>query len=156
MKPASALLLLFAATSLSAHEPAGDAPHPGHSTDYVMKLEQLEEIDAAPGESIHLMRGDVHGFDSLSLILTDTQPCGGPPIHTHETEEAHVLYEGCAVYLIGDERFTVHGPYVARVPAGVPHTFMNCGKDPLRLTAVFPSSHYTFAFVKESPLCTVK
>ncbi|MGH8601674.1 MAG: cupin domain-containing protein [Gammaproteobacteria bacterium] len=156
MKPASAFLLLLAAASTNAHEPDSAAPHPDHSTNYVMKLEQLEHINAAPGESIHLMRGDAHGFDSLSVILTDTQPCGGPPIHTHETEEAHVLYEGCAVYLIGADRFTVHGPYVARVPAGVPHTFMNCGKEPLRLTAVFPSAHYTFSFVEESPLCQVK
>ena len=139
--------LAYCAVSQGA-EPSGPA-----DTDYVLKLEQLERIAAAPGEDIFLMKGAEHGFDNLSLILTETQPCGGPPVHVHESEEAHVLYEGCAEYLIGDHHFTVQGPYVARVPANVPHTFKNCGKDMMRLTAIFPTSDYTFRFVRPSPLC---
>jgi mannose-6-phosphate isomerase-like protein (cupin superfamily) len=141
-------VLSLISLSAAAHDPEAK-----QRSNYVFKLNELEHIEAAPGESIELLRGDKHGFDSLSFVLTTTLPCGGPPVHVHKTEEAHVLYEGCAEYLIGSERFTVHGPYVARVPAGVPHTFMNCGKDPLHLTAVFPTSHYSFEFVKPSPLC---
>ena len=31
------------------------------------------------------MNGADHGFESLSFILTETQPGGDPPLHTHET-----------------------------------------------------------------------
>jgi len=149
------LALLIAGLAVSAVS-YGDASSKADKTNYVLKLEQLERIQAAPGEDILLMKGAEHGFESLSLILTETQPCGGPPVHVHESEEAHVLYEGCAEYLIGESHFTVQGPYVARVPAKVPHTFKNCGKDMMRLTAIFPTSNYTFKFVKPSPLCTTK
>lgn len=98
------------------------------------------------------MRGDVHGFDDLSIIMTDTSPKGGPPLHTHESEEAHVVHEGVVEYVIGSERFTANGPYVARVPAGVPHTFVNAGSSQLKLVAVFPDSHYTFKYVGPNPL----
>jgi mannose-6-phosphate isomerase-like protein (cupin superfamily) len=157
MKISSVALLALLTLPAYGHDaPKNKAAGAADGTNYVLKLEQLEHIDAAPGESIYLMRGSEHGFDSLSLILTETQPCGGPPIHVHESEEAHVLFEGCAEYLIGDKHFTAYGPYVARVPAGVPHTFMNCGKEDLHLTAIFPTSHYTFKFLKPSPLCTQK
>lgn len=122
------------------------------SSDYVLKMDQLERIDAGPGEDIHLMRGDQHGFDSLSIIMTDTSPKGGPPLHAHESEEAHVVYEGAVEYVIGERRFVAQGPYVARVPAGVPHTFVNAGDKQLRLVAVFPDSNYTFKYLGPNPL----
>lgn len=127
------------------------APVPATS-DYVLRLDQLEHIDAGPGEDIHLMRGDRHGFDSLSIIMTDTSPKGGPPLHVHDSEEAHVVYEGVVEYVVGSRRFTANGPYVARVPAGVPHTFVNAGSAQLRLVAVFPDSNYTFKVVGPNPL----
>jgi len=33
-------------------------------------------------------------------------------------------------YVVGNRRFTVTAPYVARVPAGVAHTFVNAGTTP--------------------------
>jgi mannose-6-phosphate isomerase-like protein (cupin superfamily) len=67
-------------------------------------------------------------------------------------EEAHVLLEGTVKYQIGDKTFTVHGPYVARVPAGVPHTFMNAGTTPFNLIAVFPSKHPSSKRIGPNPL----
>ena len=128
------------------------APVAPATSNYVLKLDQLERIDAGPGEDIHLMRGDKHGFDSLSIIMTDTAPKGGPPLHTHESEEAHVVYEGDVEYVIGAKRFTAKGPYVARVPAGIPHTFVNAGTTQLNLVAIFPDSNYTFKYVGPNPL----
>jgi len=153
MKVTGALLFAVVASVALAHDLPKESKSKDGGTNYVLKLEQLEAIDAGPGEKIHLMRGNEHGFEDLSLILTETQPCGGPPVHTHDSEEAHVLLEGCAEYLIGEQYFTAHGPYIARVPSGVPHAFMNCGKDILHLTAIFPTSHYTFKYVKPNPLC---
>lgn len=95
-----ALMLSLAAIPLAVF--AHDAEHQeGSSTalvepssDYVVKLEEMTAINAGKGEKIHLLRGDEHGFRSLSFILTETAPGGGPPLHTHESEEAHVLTSG--------------------------------------------------------------
>lgn len=140
--------------------PAAVSPEHNHAeragstsgSDYVLQFSQLGPLDAGPGERIYLMRGERHGFDALSLIITETQPQGGPPLHTHESEEAHVLYDGTVTYQIGDKRFTVSGPYVARVPAGVPHTFINAGSRVFNLTCAFPTKDYTFTFVAPNPL----
>lgn len=129
-------------------EPAGASP----SSDYVVKLEQMTAIEAGKGEKIFLLRGNEHGFKSLSFILTETAPGGGPPLHTHESEEAHVLTSGTMSYVIGDQAFVVSAPYILRVPANVPHTFINAGTTPLALTAVFGSANYTFKPIADNPL----
>ena len=43
-----------------------------------------------------------YGFDRLSFVLTETQPNGGPPLHTHTVEEGHVVLSGRVTYVIGD------------------------------------------------------
>jgi quercetin dioxygenase-like cupin family protein len=37
-------------------------------------------------------------------------------MHTHPGEEAHVLLEGKVLYALGDEIFTVEGPYIVNIP----------------------------------------
>ncbi|MBB6598233.1 cupin domain-containing protein [Luteimonas sp. MC1825] len=126
------------------------------SSDYVVKLEEMTIIEAGKGEKIHLLKGNEHGFKGLSFILTETSPGGGPPLHTHESEEAHVLTSGTMSYVIGDETFVVSAPYILRVPANTPHTFINAGSTPLSLTAVFDSANYTFKPVAANPLQTAE
>jgi mannose-6-phosphate isomerase-like protein (cupin superfamily) len=126
--------------------------------DYVIKMDQMKTFYDVPGEFGHMLIGKDHGFKSLSFIVTDTQPAGGPPLHTHDTEEAHVLLEGRVKYWIEDpvthERkvFTVDGPYVARVPAGFQHTFINAGDEPFSLIAVFPDETLSYHEVGKNPL----
>jgi mannose-6-phosphate isomerase-like protein (cupin superfamily) len=105
-----------------------------------------------PGEFGYALEGSQYGFKSLSFIITETQPGGGPPLHVHECEEAHVLLEGKATYLIGDQRFTVEGPYVVKIPAGVPHTFVNAGTRSLRLIGVLPANHIEYKELGPNPL----
>ena len=123
-----------------------------HRSDYVIKLENMTSFYDVPGEFGHMVNGEDYGFDSLSFILTETHPHGGPPLHTHETEEAHVLVNGAVEYVIGDRRFSATGPYIARVPAGVPHTFVNRGMEPFNLVAVFPGKRLTYKEVAPNPL----
>lgn len=125
-------------------------PHSG--SDYAVKLENMTSFYDVPGEAGYFMNGADHGFESLSFIMTETQPGGGPPLHTHETEEAHVIYHGRMAYVVGDRRFEAVGPYIVRIPAGVAHTFVNAGDQPLNLTAVFPSSHLSYTEIGPNPL----
>ena len=152
------LPLVLVAIPLAAY--GHDPKHHGDSkptsadpaSDYVVKLEEMTVIEAGKGEKIHLLRGNEHGFKRLSFILTETAPGGGPPLHTHESEEAHVLTSGKMSYVIGDQTFVVSAPYILRVPANTPHTFINAGTTPLSLTAVFDSADYTFKPVAANPL----
>ena len=125
---------------------------PHDPTDLVFTFDQLEYLYRVPGEFTHRLAGEQYGFESLSFIISETHPFGGPGLHVHDTEEAHVLLEGSVQYRIGDRTFTVQGPYVARVPAGVPHTFMNVGTKPFNLVAVFPTKHPTSKRIGPNPL----
>lgn len=144
-------IFLLASPMASAHDQA-HAPGDAGSSDYVVKLHEMQAIEAGQGERIHLLRGREHGFERLSFILTETAPGGGPPLHTHESEEAHVLTSGTMSYVIGEQTFTVSAPYILRVPANTPHTFINAGTTPLSLTAVFGSADYTFKPLAPNPL----
>jgi mannose-6-phosphate isomerase-like protein (cupin superfamily) len=125
---------------------------PHDPTAFVFNFDQLEYYYRVPGEFTHRLNGDQYGFESLSFIITETHPGGGPGLHVHDTEEAHVLLEGTAEYRIGDKTFTVQAPYVARVPAGVQHTFINAGSKTFNLIAVFASKHPNTKRIGPNPL----
>lgn len=128
-------------------------PQKAHDpTAFYFTFDQLEHHYRVPGEFTHRLTGDEYGFDSLSFIISETHPRGGPGLHSHDTEEAHVLLDGIAEYRIGDATFTVQAPYVARVPAGVPHTFINAGSKPFNLVAVFASKRPKTSRIGPNPL----
>ena len=129
---------------------APEKPH--NPTDLVFNFDQLEYYYRVPGEFTHRLTGDQYGFESMSFIITQTHPGGGPGFHVHDTEEAHILLEGTAQYRIGDRTFTVNAPYIAKVPAGVPHTFINVGTEPFNLVAVFASKHPSTERIGPNPL----
>ncbi|HEX6124419.1 MAG TPA: cupin domain-containing protein [Pyrinomonadaceae bacterium] len=120
--------------------------------DHYFRFDQLDEAYRAPGEYTHRLEGEKYGFESLSFIITDTQPNGGPNLHVHEFEEAHILLEGTAKYQMGEKTFTADAPYIVKVPAGVPHTFMNAGTKPFNLVAVFASKRLGSKRLGPNPL----
>jgi mannose-6-phosphate isomerase-like protein (cupin superfamily) len=129
------------------------APEKPHDpTAYFFNFDQLDCYYRVPGEFTHRLIGDQYGFESLSFIITETHPGGGPGLHVHDTEKAHVLLEGSAQYRIGDKTFTVQAPYVAKVPAGVPHTFINAGSEPFNLIAILASKHPYTKRIGPNPL----
>jgi mannose-6-phosphate isomerase-like protein (cupin superfamily) len=129
-----------------------DAVEPFSPNDEVFRFSQLASFSDVPGEFGHLLEGRQYGFEALSFIITETHPGGGPPLHTHTCEEAHIVLAGTMVYLLGDQRFTVAGPYVVKIPAGVPHTFINLTEQPIRLIAVFPDARLMWEELGPNPL----
>lgn len=125
---------------------------PFDKSGYVFKFENLTSFYDVPGEAGYLMSGEDYGFDSLTIVVTETHPHGGPPLHTHDVEEAHVLLSGQMDYVIGDQRFSASAPYIAKVPAGVPHAFVNGGEQPLNLIGILPSNTPSFEVVGSNPL----
>ena len=136
--------------------PKADFDHPPQAAfspdDYFFKLDQLEHFYRVPGEFGYRLMGENYGFEALSFIITETQPNSGPNLHVHDVEEAHVLLEGSAQYRIGDKTFTAQAPYIAKVPAGVPHTFVNLGTKPFNLVAVFASKRFNTKKLGPNPL----
>lgn len=125
---------------------------PFDKSDYVFAMENLTSFYDAPGELGYFMPGADYGFESLSVVVTETHPGGGPPLHTHTEEEAHVLLAGSMDYIIGEQRLSAQAPYIAKVPAGVPHTFVNAGHHPLNLVGVLASATPTYEPIGENPL----
>jgi mannose-6-phosphate isomerase-like protein (cupin superfamily) len=162
------LLVALAAMSCarqtgSSHVPLGPAVLPAASfekppeepydrSSYAIAPRQMTSFYDVPGEYGYIVDGRAYGFEGLSFIITETHPHGGPPLHAHKTEEAHVVLSGTMEYVIGSQRFTVEAPYVARVPAGVAHTFVNAGTTPLNVIAVFPTSELDWTPIGPNPL----
>ena len=164
-----ALLCMGSGAHPTARSPSGGAPlkaiaglpcqafsnppeKPHDPAAHVFAFDQLEHYYRVPGEFTHRLTGDQYGFEALSFIITETHPGGGPGLHVHDTEEAHILLHGSAQYQIGNQTFTVRAPYVAKVPAGVPHTFINVGAEPFNLVAVFASKNPKTERIGANPL----
>jgi mannose-6-phosphate isomerase-like protein (cupin superfamily) len=129
-----------------------DPEQPRDPSSYVIHLKQMGTFYDVFGEYGYVLEGGNHGFESLSFILTETHPGGGPPLHRHGCEEAHVLLDGSARYLIGERTFTAQAPYVVRIPANVPHTFMNTDDRVFRLIAVLPGQKISYTELGPNPL----
>ena len=113
------------------------APAMKYYTDYVARVENLPVINPGPGEYVHVMEGQRNGYNNLTIGITETFPNGAPPMHSHEGEESHVLLEGDILYALNDTTFTMKGPYIINIPAGMPHAFKNIGKKTANLVVIF-------------------
>lgn len=60
-------------------------------SDFALKKEDLVTINPGPGEYVHVMEGQRHGYRNLTIGITYTATGGAPPMHTHLGEESHVL-----------------------------------------------------------------
>jgi mannose-6-phosphate isomerase-like protein (cupin superfamily) len=121
-------------------------------TDHVFGAEQMVHFYDAPGEYGWIAEGKDHGLAEMSVIITDTRPGGGPPLHCHDTDEAQVLAEGHYRVLIGDRCFDVTGPATVRIPAGVAHTFVNPGDRPVHIVGVLPGDTISYRELGPNPL----
>jgi len=120
------------------------APGMKFYSEHALTLDKLPTINPGPGEYVHVMEGQRGGYNNLTIGVTETFPGGAPPMHSHEGEESHVLLEGDIVYALGDTLFTISGPYVVNIPAGVPHAFKNIGKETANLVVIFPTNIWKY------------
>ena len=87
--------------------------------DFALSKRDLDVINPGPGEFVHVMEGQRHGYQNLTIGITYTAPGGAPPMHTHLGEESHVLLKGQKVlYALGDKLFVKEGPYIVNIPPG--------------------------------------
>ncbi len=120
------------------------APSMTSNTDFVLSKDDLVVINPGPGEFVHVMEGQRHGYQNLTIGITYTAPGGAPPMHTHLGEEAHVLLEGTILYALGEEVFTMEAPYMVNIPPMVPHSFKNLGDGVAELVVIFPTNVWEY------------
>ena len=62
--------------------------------DFALSKSDLDVINPGPGEYVHVMEGQRHGYENLTIGITYTAQGGAPPMHSHRGEESHVLLKG--------------------------------------------------------------
>jgi mannose-6-phosphate isomerase-like protein (cupin superfamily) len=114
----------------------------GSNSEYIIAMDRLESFYDEPGEYGWIMEGYKHGFNLTSVIITQTAPLGGPPLHNHHTEEIHVLPECRLAYMMGERTFEIEGPCMVNIPPNIPHTFLNLGPEPVRIVCFWPANDF--------------
>ena len=93
----------------------------------------------------HLLEGHRFGLAHLTLVLGESPPGQGAPLHRHDYEEIFIVHAGRGTSPVGDATVVAGPGEVVIVPAGVPHRFVNDTEDTLFHTAV----HAAGTFVME-------
>lgn len=127
-----------------------DLPEMDKVDDFVVTEDEMVVINPAPGEFVRIMEGKRHGYKSTTVGISRTMPGGGAPLHTHESEETHVLLNGKMRYQLGEEVFEAKSPYVINIPPMVPHAFMSLDKKPIELVVFYPVNEWVFDFVEHA------
>jgi len=123
--------------------------------DFALSKSELDVINPGPGEYVHVMEGQRHGYENLTIGITYTAPGGAPPMHTHRGEESHVLLKGQKVlYALGDKIFVKEGPYIVNIPPGVPHSFQNLDAEVAELVVIFPTNVWEYDVLDYFPFST--
>jgi quercetin dioxygenase-like cupin family protein len=125
--------------------------------DFALSKKDLVVINPGPGEYVHVMEGQRHGYKNLTIGITYTAPGGAPPMHTHVGEESHVLTSGQTIlYALGDKIFTKTGPYIINIPPMVPHSFQNLDEKVAELVVIFPTNVWEYDVLNYFPFNTPK
>ena len=123
--------------------------------DFALSKSDLDVIHPGPGEYVHVMEGQRHGYGHLTIGITYTAPGGAPPMHTHKGEESHVLLKGQKIlYALGDKLFVKEGPYIVNIPPGVPHSFQNLDSRVAELVVIFPTDVWEYDVLDYFPFNT--
>lgn len=131
-----------------------DVPTMTMVKDFALSKDDLDVIHPGPGEFVHVMEGQRHGYRNLTVGITYTAPGGAPPMHTHMGEESHVLLDGKVMYALGDSIFTMEGPYIVNIPPMVPHSFTNLGDGLAELVVIFPTNVWEYDVLDYFPFAT--
>ena len=123
--------------------------------DFALSKSDLDVINPGPGEYVHVMEGQRHGYQNLTIGITYTAPGGAPPMHTHQGEESHVLLKGQKIlYALGNKIFVKEGPYIVNIPPGVPHSFQNLDSEVAELVVIFPTNIWEYDVLDFFPFST--
>jgi quercetin dioxygenase-like cupin family protein len=92
--------------------------------------------------------GGRYGPTTISMILDDEPPGGGPRLHRHPYDETWIVLEGDLVFQVGDRRARARTGDIVLAPPDVPHAFTNQGPGNARLICIHASPTIATEFVE--------
>ena len=95
-----------------------------------------------------LLEGFCFGLDHLTLVLGETAPKGYIPLHRHAYEELFIVHGGRGTYTVGDATVEAGPGDVVLIPSGVPHRFVNNGRETLYHTAVHATGTFELEYLE--------
>lgn len=103
----------------------------------------LERVRFGPGGGVYRIvttaaesNGRFFAFEAVE------PPGGGPPLHTHASEEEFFfVLAGEMSFYVGGKVTRVRAGGTAFVPRGVPHCFKNCSNEESRVLVLFSPGH---------------
>jgi mannose-6-phosphate isomerase-like protein (cupin superfamily) len=91
------------------------------------------------GSLPYRFEGASDGPASISMILDETEPGGGPRLHRHPYDETWAIQEGNVLFQVGDELGEARPGDIVLAPPHVPHKFTNQGPGCARLICIHAS-----------------
>jgi mannose-6-phosphate isomerase-like protein (cupin superfamily) len=133
--------IIFAALfSVSqVHSQSVKEPNKGNN-EFLVTIDKMPLLEALPGELLHIVEGKSNGFESLSILISETKPGSGAPPHMHKCEEAYVLLDGIVEYKVAETSFVAKAPCAVRIPANTLHSFKNIGPKTISVIGIFPKN----------------
>ena len=83
--------------------------------------------------------GATDGPASISMILDESKPGGGPRLHRHPYDETWVIQQGELRFQVGEKLGQAGPGDIVLAPPHVPHKFTNQGPGPARVICIHAS-----------------
>lgn len=108
---------------------------------HVISISELPAIVSPQGivPGRFILEGYLHGLDHLTVVVGDSPPGSGIPLHRHDYEEVFIVHGGRGSYTVGDTTVEAGAGDIVVIPAGMPHRFVNNSQEPLSHTAIHSS-----------------
>src|SRR3954451_3283396 len=89
-----------------------------------------------------LLEGARFGLRHLTLVMGESAPGFGTPLHRHDYEELFIVHGGRGTYQVGDAVIEAGPGDVVLIPSGMAHKFANLGTETLYHTAIHSSGTF--------------
>ncbi len=106
-----------------------------------MKIQNYRQVagtEAAPGVVMRVVAGPAEGAPTFVMRVFEIEPGSTTPHHTHPWEHEIFVLEGRGTIVSGDTRNPLQEGDAVMVLPDEPHSFLNSGKDMLRVICVVP------------------
>jgi quercetin dioxygenase-like cupin family protein len=104
---------------------------------YLVSAEELPSFNVGrPGILAAIFNGGDHRLPGISVILNETLPGDGAPLHRHTYDELFLVQEGLCSFTVAEQTVEAGTGQLVLIPAGAPHGFTNIGDANMRMIAI--------------------
>ena len=104
----------------------------------VQNYRQVKGIAAAPGVTMRVVAGPAEKAPTFVMRVFEIEKGSATPLHTHPWEHEVFILEGKGILKSGDKEIPLAEGDAAIVLPNEQHSFINAGKNMLRLICVVP------------------